>query len=226
MRKRIFILLLSAIECLFISCNGYNFPSHPDIAGNDPNGGYIRFFQFKDTSFINKILIAEYPENDPQFAKYGQKLGSKYWIPLYPKNIKGQPLFGESASGAIQDFNYISGNFYTIEELVDSPKFIPLKGGYFICYPFKALEDFGHYIDADWKDFYKIDFDTVEVIPGYHYNKYYQVSELILANLSQKSTMHFMRENTEMLTIDDVVEVLNRLIETDRIDKYCHRVSH
>ena len=35
-----------------------------------------------------------------------------------------------------------------------------------------------------------------------------------------------MRENTEMLTIDDVVEVLNRLIETDRIDKYCHRVSH
>ena len=220
MKRKMLFLLLSAVACLCISCSGFNFP------GQNPDGGYIRFFQFKDTSFMNKILISNYPEDDDELAKYGQKLGSKYWIPLYPKNIEGQPLFGDRAAGAMQSFNYINGDFYTIEELVNSPKFIPLKGGYIICYPFKALEDFGHYIDADWKDFYKIDFDTVKVIPGYHYNKYYQVSELILANLSQKSTMHFMRENTEMLTIDDVVEVLNRLIETDRIDKFCYSISH
>lgn len=226
MRKKNLFLLLSAVVCLFISCSGYDFPPHPDLAGKDPHGGYIRFFQFKDTSFMNKILVSYYPENSPQFAEYGQKLGSKYWIPLYPKNIEGQPLFGERASGALQDFNYINGDFYTIDELVNSPKFIPLKGGYYICYPFKALEDYGHYIDADWKDFYKIDFDTVKIIPGYHYKKYYQVSELILANLSHKSTMHFMRENAEMLTIDDVVEVLNRLIETDRIDNYCYSIYH
>ena len=58
------------------------------------------------------------------------------------------------------------------------------------------------------------------------HNKYYQISELNLAVLSQKSTEHFKRENTEMLTIDDVVEVLNRLIETDRIDKFCYSISH
>lgn len=219
MKRKMLFLLLSAVACLCISCSGFNFP------GQNPDGGYIRFFQFKDTSFMNKILISNYPE-DSELAKYGQKLGSKYWIPLYPKNIEGQPLFGNRAAGAMQSFNYINGDFYTIEELVNSPKFIPLKGGYYICYPFKALEDYGHYIDADWKDFYKIDFDTVKFIPGDHYNKYYQISELNLAVLSQKSTEHFKRENTEMLTIDDVVEVLNRLIETDRIDKFCYSISH
>ena len=38
------------------------------------------------------------------------------------------------------DFDYLDGCFYTVKDVVESPKFIALKGGYYICYPFMALE--------------------------------------------------------------------------------------
>ncbi len=222
MKKYSFVLLLGAIACLFVGCAGGS-STHPDLIGEDPEGGKICFFQFRDTSYLNKIIVWKAIDVYAG-SKYVKNLSSKYDIPLYPKHHEGQPIFGERASGTNYDFGYLNGDFYALEELVNSPKFIALKGDYYICYPYTALEFNGHYIDAEWKDFYTTDFEKAEICTLFPYKKRYNISELILANLTQKSTEHFERENPEMITIDDVVETLNRLIETNSIDKYCYEI--
>ncbi|MBQ5626242.1 MAG: hypothetical protein IIU96_04360, partial [Paludibacteraceae bacterium] len=186
------------------------------------------FFQFTDTAYMNNILVAPGMADFDYMFHYGKVLGGgKWWLPLFPKNHhEGQPIFGErTREGTNMDFDYLDGCFYTVKDVVESPKFIALKGGYYIFYPFMALEVRGHYINAKWEDYYTTDFRKVEKIPSHHvYKKCYQISEHILVHLTQKSTLHFPRENAEMITIDDVVETLNRLIETNQIDEYCYEV--
>jgi hypothetical protein len=231
MKKHSLISFLGMTACLFISCNNYlGRGNHIDIGGGFPEGGCICFFQFTDTSYMNNILIA--PENGNGYEymlHYGKILdGGEWWLPLFPKNLEGQPIFGESTHGGTNiDFYYLDGTFYTVEDVVENPKYIALKGDYYICYPFTALESRGRYINAEWKDFYTIDFRNVKIIPSNHVFKIrYNISELVLANLTQKSTKHFPRKNAEMITIDDVVETINRLIETNKIDDYCYQLYH
>ena len=230
MKKHPFILLLGVIACLFIGCNNRcdHHGGHPDLLASNPDGGYINFFQFTDTAYMNNILVAPGMADFDYMFHYGKVLGGgKWWLPLFPKNHhEGQPIFGErTREGTNMDFDYLDGCFYTVKDVVESPKFIALKGGYYIFYPFMALEVRGHYINAKWEDYYTTDFRKVEKIPSHHvYKKCYQISEHILVHLTQKSTLHFPRENAEMITIDDVVETLNRLIETNQIDEYCYEV--
>ena len=230
MKKHPFILLLGVIACLFIGCNNScdHHGGHPDLLASNPDGGYIHFFQFTDTAYMNNILVAPGMADFDYMFHYGKVLGGgKWWLPLFPKNHhEGQPIFGErTREGTNMDFDYLDGCFYTVKDVVESPKFIALKGGYYIFYPFMALEVRGHYINAKWEDYYTTDFRKVEKIPSHHvYKKRYQISEHILVHLTQKSTLHFPRENPEMITIDDVVETLNRLIETNQIDEYCYEV--
>ena len=217
-------MILSCSSCGFICGPHY---SHPDLVGRDPRGGYICFYQFIDTSYLNKIIVKyignwEVPD-DYDKAKYEKRLGSKYVIPLYPKNHVGQPIFGERGDGSLYDYGYAYGDFYKLEDLIDSPKFIALKGGYYICYPFTCLERIGLFLDAEWKDLATTDFDKVEVLPSPHKLRY-SISERNLAHLTKKSTKHFPKENAEMMTIDDVVNTLNILIETNRIEEYCYRM--
>ena len=229
MKKHPLVLLLGAIACLLVGCKPNHGSGHPDLIAQDPEGGYICFFQFTDTSYMNNILVSPGMEDFDYMFHYGKVLGGgKWWLPLFPKNHhEGQPIFGErTREGTNMDFYYLDGCFYTVKDVVESPKFIALKGGYYIFYPFMALEVRGHYINAKWEDYYTTDFRKVEKIPSHHvYKKCYQISEHILVHLTQKSTLHFPRENPEMITIDDVVETLNWLIETNQIDEYCSIVS-
>ncbi len=231
MKKILYILLFGMIACLFVGCNSHcnHGSGHPDLLGCNNDGGYICFFQFEDTSYMNNILIASGYDDYEYIQRYGKVLGGgKWWLPLFPKNLEGQPMFGEETRGGTNiDFDYLDGCFYTVEDVVESPKYIALKGNYYICYPFTALELCGRYINAEWNDFYTTDFRNVEKIPSHHiYKKRYHISEHALVHLTQKSTLHFPRENAEMITIDDVVETLNDLIETNRIDKFCYQVYH
>ncbi len=222
MRKSTLILSLGMIAYLFVSCYNHG-TTHPDLRGEDPYGGCIYFFQFKDTSYLNKIILWD-ATPDRISSKYGKRINTKYWMPLYPKSFEGEAIFGTRASGATE-IEYMDGHFYTLEDVLESPKFIALKGGYYLCYPFTALEAWGHYLNADWKDFYTTDFYNTECIRN-PYRIRYNISERTLANLTQKSTCHFPRKNPEMITIDDVVETLNDLIETNRIDEFCYQVYH
>ena len=191
MRKSNLILSLGMIAYLFVSCHNHG-ATHPDLMGHDPYGGSICFFQFIDTSYLSKIMVSKYSNEDYEFiSKYGKKLGSQHWILLYPKNLEGQPIFGETTKGGTSmDFDYLDGIFYTVEDVVESPKFIALKDGYYICYPFTALESYSHYIDAEWKDFYNIDFDKFKLIPSHKvYKKRYHISERNLSTIPIRSEL-------------------------------------
>lgn len=210
--------------CIF----GGEHYSHPDLVGSDPRGGYICFFQFRDTSYINKIIV-KYEETwklpyGYDTAKYVTRLGSKYVMPLYPKHVEGQPIFGEMGDGSLYNRGYMYGEFYKLEDLIGSPKFIALKGGYYICYPFTCLESIGLYTNAEWKDLSTTDFDQVEVVSS-PYKIRYKISERTLAHLTKKSTKHFPKKDAEMITIDDIVSTLNMLIETNQIKTYCYRMD-
>lgn len=227
--RRLNIVIRVACLCaMILTCSGCGFifgshGGHEDLVGSDPKGGQICFFQFHDTSYLNKIIVKERwsipSECNP--PKYATILGNKYIIPLYPKNMEGQPIFGETADGSIPHVGFMYGDFYKLDDLVDSKKFIALKEEYYICYPFTCLERGGYYVDAEWKDLYNIDLDAVEILHD-PYKIRYVISERTLANLTKKSTKHFQRENAEMITIDDIVNTLNMLIETNRIKEYCH----
>ena len=224
MSKYSLILSICAIACLFIGCNNHcDHVGHPELRRGHREGGHICFFQFRDTSYLNKIIVWDARDADAE-SEYFKNLCSNYEIPLFPKNIEGQPIFGVRTGGKTYiDFDYLDGCFYTVEDVVESPKFIALKGDYYMCYPFTALELHGHYINAEWKDFYTTDFNKVEKYT-FPYKKRYHISEHALVHLTQKSTLHFLTENAEMITIDDVVETLNELIETNRIDNWCYEV--
>lgn len=214
----LYAMILINAGCMFINRPRYE---HPDLVGMDSRGGEICFFQFYDSTAMNKIIVADATEWESE-TKYVKKVGKKYVIPTFPRNLEGQPIFGEQASGARVELGYLNGDFYTLDDLVNSQKFIPLKGGYYICYPFTSLELYGHYIDAEWKDLHSIDFNQVKLIEHSPYGNRYVIHERTLANLTQKSTAHFKRDNAEVITIDDVVEILNMLIETNRITEYCY----
>lgn len=67
MKKYSFVLLLGAIACLFVGCAGGS-STHPDLIGEDPEGGKICFFQFRDTSYLNKIYLGAFTNGN--YFKY------------------------------------------------------------------------------------------------------------------------------------------------------------
>ena len=186
----------------------------------DYSKGEIAFFQFTDTNLIHKAILRF--DSLPMKTDFKHSWGDVCWIPLYPKNIKGQPIFGKKGyQGASNLHNWIIGTTYSLEELINTPKYIALKDNYYICYPFMDLASYGCYVNVDWKDLLTLDTTTLEVYTNMPYAKRYVIFEDDLVRLTKKSTMHFRGLKKDMITIDDVVEVLNELIETNTIEEYC-----
>ena len=84
-------------------------------------------------------------------------------------------------------------------------------------------------ISADYDDI--IEFGAVKVINNVIVdelsvlcNPGYEIDEYTLTKLTQKSTFNFRQKKSKKITIDDVVETLNMLIETNRIDEYCYEI--
>ena len=218
--KRLYIILLMCIGTLLSSCE------HPDLNPHTkahPDGGSIAFFQFTDTTLMQKVMVQESYELMLKKESYSFDYDEPFYIPLYPKNLKGSPLFGADERGIhwYYQFEYISGDFYSVEDLVETPKFIALNDGYYICYPFTQLENHAYYVNINWKDLLTANIDEAEICTSTPYKKRYKISERELVKLTKKSTMHFRKFNKDMITIDDVVEVLNMLIETNTIEDHC-----
>ena len=68
-----------------------------------------------------------------------------------------------------------------------------------------------------------MDIDSVVIIEN-PYIKRYVIHEDNLVKLTHKSTKHFHGLKRDEITIDDVVNVLNELIETGTIADYCFEV--
>lgn len=208
------VLIIIMLSIFLSSC------THPDLVGNHHGGGEIAFFQFTDTNLINKAILC-FDKEAPLKAAYVHSFGN-CWVPLYPKNLEGQPIFGKNGYLGTNDvLNWKIGEVYTLEDLVNTPKYIALKGGYYTCYPFTALESFGCYVNAEWKDLLTLDLGAVKIHSKTPYAKRYVIHEEELVRLTKKSTMHFRGWSRDMITIEDVVEVLNHLIETNTIENHC-----
>ena len=208
------VLIIIMLSIFLSSC------THPDLVGNHHGGGEIAFFQFTDTNLINKAILC-FDKEIPLKDEYVHSFGN-CWVPLYPKNLEGQPIFGKNGYlGTNYVLNWKIGDVYTLEDLVNTPKYIALKGGYYTCYPFTELESFGCYVNAEWKDLLKLDLGTTKIYSKTPYAKRYVIHEEELVRLTKKSTMHFRGWKSDMITIEDVVEVLNHLIESNTIEDYC-----
>ena len=84
-------MLLGMIACLWVSCE--NGRRHPDLIAGNPHGGSVYFFQFPDSTFMNKILVRGVPL-PYQPSKYYIRKG-RFKFPCYPKNLEGN-LFLEN----------------------------------------------------------------------------------------------------------------------------------
>ena len=94
---------------------------HPDLIGHSDGGGEIAFFQFTDSTLINKAVLSFYPPSSFK-TDYVHSWGDECWIPLYPKNLDGQPLFGKNDYlGTNYLINWMIGDVYTLEDLINTP---------------------------------------------------------------------------------------------------------
>ena len=89
------------INIIFIFCCTITFSScwHSDLADTHRGGGEIAFFQFTDSTLVNKVLL-EFDGRDRTVPEdYYYSWSENLCIPLYPRNVEGMPLFGEKADG-------------------------------------------------------------------------------------------------------------------------------
>ena len=110
-----------------------------------------------------------------------------------------------------------------IHDLTKGRKYIALNDGFYICYPFALLEREGVYLDVNWEELLSVNFDTINVNPATYspYNKRYIISEKELAKLTGKSTLHFQQKSKEQVSIQDAIDIINKLIEHNKLDKHC-----
>lgn len=47
------------------------------------------------------------------------------------------------------------------------------------------------------------------------------ISEKELAKLTGKSTLHFQQKSKEQVSIQDAIDIINKLIEHNKLDKHC-----
>ena len=215
--------------CLFSGCDNL-------IDGGDPAGHSIGIFQFTDTAYLQKIAAIPIPTGSDstavvrELSRYCQRCGD-YFIPTFPRLRAEEPLFICTdqlvANGTA--YSEVVGDKYDLCELATASKYIPLKDGYYICYPYiNFRESTPHiFLNADWRDICTIGFDTVQPLNRtLVYGTCYTISERKLVKLTGKSTVHFKGRDKQEITIDDVVDLFNRLLEEGTIDKYCNFVHY
>ncbi len=209
-----FILFVMLCVALCTSCK------HEDLIANDPSGGHMYIFKPAHDSLLNKVLVRTNGFGRGSYYTYG----TNYRILLSPKLSPNTPIFGEGEENRATGF--LVGDSYTIDELVSAEsRFIALKDGYYICYPFACIEQYAQFLDIDWKDFYSVDPDTVP-IHLITFKEHLDISEKTLVKLTGKSTLHFHGLSSKQITIEDVVKALNEIIEEGKVDKYCYGVYY
>lgn len=166
-------------------------------------------FQLNDTTVLHKVAVV--PTNNTD--------SNKYSIPTYPKLDRNAPFFTETNLSTHWGF---TGSYYDKCELATEPKYIALKDGYYMAYPYVELCGLTTFLDVDWSDLCNVDLDTVPVMHFEEnvFKNVCNIEEATVANLTKKSTIHHSKRNKEQVTIDDVVDLLNKLIEEDRLEDY------
>ena len=129
----------------------------------------------------------------------------------YPRREPNKPYF----------YNFrrdnVSAQTFDLCNLADDNKYIELHGGYYIAYPYTSLIAANCVLEAQWRDICTIDLNQATVLSDTVFSEmwsltYYQISNLVDIKVSK-------------ITIEDIVNLFNKIIDTNNIDKYCIKVS-
>lgn len=212
------------------------------VDGGNPDGHSIGFFLPSDTASLQNIIAIPAPTGSDSadeahmLSLYSQRCGN-YYVPNYPRLRQEDPLFfcTDQLRKEGKGYTEFDGDTYDLCELATSSKYIPLKNGYYMCYPYINFRESGNGIllNAQWKDICMIDFDTIqplidtkEIPRSVAYAKCYTITERRLVKLTGKSTIHFKGKSQEQITIDDVVSLFNQLLEDGTVEKFCTSVHY
>ena len=212
-------LLLSIGIC--VSCV-WSFPGGPTEQSID-------IFLPADSVILQKVRVKISSSSDSMYEdnSHGYYFTKKYCIPIYPKLYENAPLFTEMDMSGQNPYGFV-GTSYDVCELATQPKFIALKGGYYMAYPYTRLIEYVDFLDINWEQLCDVDLDTIPLLPDNQhpfdapYKEVYNIYESTIAKLAHKSTIRFRKRNKEEVTIEDAVEVINRLIEEGKLEEYGH----
>lgn len=219
------VLLLASVMLLTISCD-------PIIeGGGDPRGASIGIFRLRDSSYLQNVRAIVATEGDTLPSSYYKKCGN-YYIPTYPRLRSNEPFF--SSQYFIAKGQSIADH-YDICELATAQKYIPLKDGFYMCYPYLEVSEGSgcQFLNVKWEDICTADFDTVR--PLVNLNEFprllsywgcYIISERDIVRFTGKSTDRFKGKSKEKVMIDDIVALFNRMLEDGTIDDCCTPVSY
>lgn len=211
-------LLLSIGMC--VSCGG---------EAATPTEQSIEIFLPADSAILQKVRVRIISSSDSIYQDEirGCYFTKKYCIPIYPKLYENAPLFTKMDDRGDNPYGFV-GTSYDVCELATQPKFIALKGGYYMAYPYTRLIEYVDFLDINWEQLCDVDLDTIPLLPDNQhpfdapYKEVYNIHESTIAKLAHKSTIRFRKRNKEEVTIEDAVEVINRLIEEGNLEKYGH----
>lgn len=207
----LFVMILCLSACfVFLRCTiPFGFTAYPPKM--------IRIFKFVNDDYKNKILIllsediVDYPFKEKFFIPLNE--GSERFIPVYPRIKKDRLPFSYSDEDEFLSDIYEQ---YDICELSNNLPFIELHDGWCMFYPYR-WDIYGWpnlAIDAEWEDICNpnINLDSVEIL-GWSYSvPYYSIWVSTISKLQKKKM--------EKLTIEDVIQCLNKIIDEGKLDKY------
>lgn len=218
MKRKFYIYYALVSLLLCVVCNSCEWGLPPDYQR-------VIFFQLSDTTILHKVTVQPHEEwmDDDEMNDGRYYTTSKYAIPTYPKLDANAPYFTELDKGVYS----MKGAYYDVCELATETKYIPLKNGYYMAYPYVNLVGLPTFLDIDWKDLCNADIDTIPKV-SFDINPFkhtYAINEGIIAKLTKKSTPRYHKRNKEQVTIDDIVALLNQLIEEGCIEDYCNSIG-
>lgn len=218
MMKRTSFIYIGLSLLLCIACSSCRW-------GLPPDDQRVVFFQLSDTTILHKVAAQPYEEwmADDEMNGGRYYITSKYAIPTYPKLDTNATYFTELDKGVYS----MKGAYYDVCELATETKYITLKNGYYMAYPYVKLMGLPTFLDVDWKALCNVNIDTISKVSfdSYPFKRTYMITEEKIAKLTRKSTPRYHKLNKEQVTVDDIVALLNQLIEEDCIEDYCSGIG-
>lgn len=232
MKKQYILFALLPVLLGLTSC----FP--PPLPGvRNPAGESILIFRFtnpEDSILLDKVVAcpAEYFQrpDSPEvlYLDHVVKMGD-YCVPVHGKLKEGGPFFSNTNNIFLSDLEmwYYDAEAYDLCELATEPKYYALHDGWYMCYPYMGLQCCHSYLNVDWEDICSVDPDTVRLLSTSENIEFRIISEQAISGLTKKGTANF-RTKREQVTMDDLVNLFNELIDKGDVDaeKYFHVIYY
>ena len=133
---------------------------------------------------------------------------SKSPIPTYPKRNDDGPYFISDVEKAKKEQSY------DICELASNPVLIELHNGYYMYYPYTKLGCSTAVRNVKWSEVCNVDLDTVGILSD---QAYAEVWHVLLPELKKRTL-----KSHEKMTIADIEKAINKIIDTNKIEKYAY----